>query len=42
MLTGLDEYTCEALRVAVWPKMNAHDILDALNPLFIKYGKLEF
>ena len=42
MLTVLDEYTREALCVAVRPKMNAHDVLDALHPLFMKYGKSEF
>ena len=42
MLTVLDEYTREALCVAVRPKMNAHDVLDALHPLLIKHGKPEF
>ena len=42
MLTVLDEYTREALSVAVRSKMNANDVLDALHPLFMKYGKPEF
>jgi len=28
--------------VAVLPKMNAHDVLDASHPLFMKHGKPEF
>ena len=42
MLTVLDEYTREALCVAVWPKMNAHDVLETLHPLLMKHGKPEF
>ena len=42
MLTVLDEYTREALCVAVRPKMNANDVLDALYPLLMKHGKPEF
>ena len=42
MLTVLDEYTREALYVALWPKMNAQDILEALYPLLMKHGKPEF
>ena len=42
MLTVLDEYTREALCVAVRPKMNAHDVLDAPDPLLMKHGKPEF
>ena len=42
MFTVLDEYTREALCVAVRPKMNAHDVLDTLHPLLIKHGKPEF
>ena len=42
MLTVLDEYTREALSVAVRSKMNANDVLDALYPLFMKYGKARF
>ena len=42
MLTVLDEYTREALCVAVRSKMNANDVLDALHPLLIKHGKPEF
>ena len=42
MLTVLDEYTREALRVAARPKMNAADVLDVLHRLVIKHGKPEF
>ena len=42
MLTILDDYTCEALHLAVWPKMNANDVLDALHLLFMKHSKPEF
>ncbi|MGI3171630.1 IS3 family transposase [Pseudooceanicola sp. C21-150M6] len=42
MLTVLDEYSREALCVAVRPKMNANDVLDALYPLLMKHGKPEF
>ena len=42
MLTVLDEYTREALCVAVRPKMNAHDVLETLHPLLMKHGKPEF
>jgi len=42
MLTVLDEYTHEALCVAVRPKMTAHNVLDALHPLLMKHGKPEF
>ena len=42
MLTVLGEYTREALCVAVRPKMNTHDFLDALHPLLMKHGKREF
>ena len=42
MLTVLDEYTREALCVAVRPKTNAHDVWDALQPLLMKHGKPEF
>ena len=42
MLTVLDEYPREALCVAVRPKMNAHDVLDALHPLLMKHGKPAF
>ena len=41
MLTVLNEYTRKALCVAVRPKMNAHDVLDALNLLLIKRDKPE-
>ena len=42
MFTVLDEYTREALCVAVRPKMNANDVLETLHPLLIKHGKPEF
>ena len=42
MLTVLDEYTREALCVAVRPKMNANDVLDVLHRLLMKHGKPEF
>ena len=42
MLTVLDEYTHEALCVAVRPKMTAQNVLDALHPLLMKHGKPEF
>ena len=42
MLTVLNEYTREALSVAVRSKLSANDVLDALYPLFVKHGKLEF
>lgn len=42
MLTVLDEYTREALCVAVHPNMNANDVLDVLHRLLMKKGKPEF
>ena len=39
MLTALDEYTREALCVAVARKMNAADVLEALYPLLLRHGK---
>jgi len=42
MLTVLDEYTRDALCVAVRPKMNANDVLDVLHRLLTKPGKPEF
>ena len=42
MLTVLDEYTREALCVAVRSKMTANDVLDALHPVLMKHGKPEF
>ena len=42
MRTVLDEFTREAISVAVRSKMSANDLLDALYPLFIKHGKPEF
>ena len=40
MLTGLDEYSREALCVAVRSNMTANDVLDALQPVLMKHGKL--
>jgi len=42
MLTGIDEYTREALCVAVRSKMNANDVLDVLIDLILKRGKPKF
>lgn len=42
MLTVLDEYTREALCVAVKPRMGNQDVLDALYPIFLTHGKPEF
>ena len=38
----LDEFTREAISVAMRSKMSANDLLDALYPLSIKHGKPEF
>jgi transposase InsO family protein len=42
MLTVLDEYTREALCVAVRPKMGSEDVLEALYPLLLRHGKPEY
>jgi len=42
MLTVLDEYTREALWVAVKPRMGNAEVLEALYPLFLKRGRPEF
>ncbi len=42
MLTVLDEYSREALCVAVRPRMNAADVLDVLHRLLMKHGEPEF
>ena len=42
MLTVLDEYSREALCVAVKSKMNSADVLDALYPLLLRHGKPEY
>ena len=42
MLTVLDEYSREALCVAVKPRMGNAEVLEALYPLFLKHGKPEF
>ena len=39
MLTVLDEYTREALCVAVATRMGAADVLEALYPLLLRHGK---
>jgi putative transposase len=39
MLTVLDEYTREALCVAVRSKMSANDVLEALYPLILERGR---
>ncbi|MGA1759737.1 MAG: integrase core domain-containing protein [Paracoccaceae bacterium] len=41
-MTAIDEYTREALCVAVRPKMNANDVLDVLFDLILKRGKPRF
>ena len=38
MLTVLDEYTRQALAVAVRTRMGAEDVLEALYPLLLRYG----
>lgn len=42
MLTVLDEYTREALCVAVNTRMGANEVLEALYPLLLKHGKPEY
>ena len=42
MLTVLDEYTLEALCVAVRSKITANDVFDAFHPVLMKHGKLQF
>jgi putative transposase len=42
MLTVLDEYTRQGLRVAVAFKMGSADVLEALYPLLLEHGKPEF
>ena len=42
MLTVLDKHTREAPCVAVRPKMNLHDIPDALYRLLRRHGQPEF
>ena len=42
MLTVLDEYTRQALCVAVRTRMNSNDILEAVYPLLIRHGKTEY
>jgi len=41
-LTVLDEYSREALCVAVKPRMGNAEVLEALYPLFLKHGRPEF
>ena len=42
MLTVLDEYTREALSVKVGIKMGATEVLEALYPLLLQRGKLDY
>lgn len=42
MLTVLDEYTREALCVAVKPRMGSAEVLEVLYPLFLRHGKPAF
>jgi len=42
MLTVLDEYSREALCVAVKPRMGNAEVLEVLYPLFLKHGRPEF
>jgi transposase InsO family protein len=42
MLTVLDEYTREALCVAVRSKMSANDVLEALYPLILERGRPDY
>jgi putative transposase len=42
MLTVLDEYSREALCVAVKPQMGNAEVLEALYPLFLKHGRPAF
>ena len=42
MLAVIDEYTREALCVAVASKMGGAEVLEALYPLLLKHGKPEF
>ena len=42
MLTVIDEYTREALCVTAMPSMGSSEVLEALYPLLLKYGKPEF
>lgn len=42
ILTVLDEYSREALCIAVKSRMGNQDVLDALYPIFLTHGKPEF
>ena len=42
MLTVLDEYTRQALAVAVNTRMGSVEVLEALYPLIIQHGKPEY
>jgi len=42
MLTVLDDYSREALCVAVKPRMGNAEVLETLYPLFLKHGRPEF
>ena len=42
MLTVLDEYTRQALAVAVRTRMGAEDVVEALYPLLLRHGAPEY
>ena len=42
MLTVLDEYTRRGLRVAVAFRIGSAEVLEALYPLLLEHGKLEY
>ena len=42
MLTVLDEYTREALCIAVAPRMGSEEVLEALYPLLLRHGKPDY
>jgi len=42
MLTVLDEYTRQAMCVAVKARMGSADVLEAIYPLLLKHGKPEY
>jgi hypothetical protein len=42
MLTVLDGYTREALCMAVGTRMGNVEVLEALYPFFLKYGRPDF
>lgn len=42
MLTGLGEYTRQALAVSIRTRMGAEDVLEALYPLLLRHGAPEY